>query len=59
MQGQSQDDTVLPDIEDLTERESLLFDVTNSQAYKAGSFLGATREPVLRASHGLKPAVIS
>ncbi len=36
MEEESRQEFVFPDVEDLNERESLLFDVTNSQAYKAG-----------------------
>ena len=36
MEEDSRQPSLLADADDLGERESLLFDVTNSQAYKAG-----------------------
>ena len=38
MEEDSRQAVQLADPDDLSERESLLFDVTNSQAYKAGTF---------------------
>ena len=38
MEEDSRQLPVFADPDDLSERESLLFDVTNSQAYKAGTF---------------------
>ena len=37
MEEDSRPEVVLSAVEDLSERESLLFDVSNSQAYKAGT----------------------
>ena len=36
MEEETRQEFVISDVEDLSEREDLLFDVTNSQAYKAG-----------------------